>query len=211
MRYGCVLFDLDGTLVDGRRGIVAGMRHALEQLGGTFEVDDLSKLIGPPLQDVFKDAFGFTGARVDEAVVAYREHYTAEGIFDAEVYAGIPELLASLDGTLAVATSKPHVYAERLLEHFDLRRHLEFVAGPELDGTRRRKADLIEYALDHLPGARKETTVMIGDRRYDIEGAKATGVASISVGWGFGAAEELATANADHNAQTVAELQNLLL
>ena len=209
--YRTVLFDLDGTLVDGRSGIVEGMKRALARLGRAWPEAELAGLIGPPLQDVFPDALGIPPEEVDAAIAAYREDYSTRGLFDAHVFVGIPALLAELDATIALATSKPHIYAERILQHFGLREHFSVVAGPELDGTRRHKPDLVEYVLEHLGQPSRETAVMIGDRKYDVDGARAAGIAAISVGWGFGGTDELAAAQADHHVDTVADLRALLL
>jgi phosphoglycolate phosphatase len=209
--YRTILFDLDGTLVDGRAGILEGMRRALARLGRAWPDADLAGLIGPPLQEVFPDALGIPPHEVDEAIAVYREDYSTRGIFDAFVFEGIPALLAELDATIALATSKPHVYAERILAHFGLREHFVCVAGPELDGTRRHKPDLIEYVLQQLGQPHRGTAVMIGDRKYDVDGARAAGIAAITVGWGFGAPDELAAAKPDHHARRVADLRALLL
>ena len=196
--------------MDGREGILAGMRHALDHLGLAWPGPDASRLIGPPLQDVLSDAFGLSEGAAKEALRVYREYYVDRGITQARVYPGIPDLLAGLEAVLAVATAKPHVYAERMLQHFDLRKYFAFVAGPELDGTRRRKIELIQHALAHLPCPRAEETVMIGDRRYDVEGARAAGVTAISIGWGFGSPQELKDSGADYHAASVQDLRELL-
>ncbi|MBP2703388.1 HAD hydrolase-like protein [Microbispora sp. RL4-1S] len=182
------LFDLDGTLTDSETGIVASIRHALAAIG--FPQADnglLRTLIGPPLQDIFL-RLGVPEERLGDAVNAYRDRYTATGMYENEVIPGIPAVLETLvaDGrTLGVATSKPGVYAEKILAHFELDGFFTYVAGATLDGSRRHKADVIRHALDVL-GAPPEATVMIGDRREDVAGAAECGVRSVAVTWGFG-------------------------
>ncbi|GAA4564012.1 HAD hydrolase-like protein [Planotetraspora kaengkrachanensis] len=183
-RYG--LFDLDGTLTNPETGIVRSMRHGLSAVG-VYDVDHatLRSLIGPPLWD----GFARLGVRdVDAAVAAYRERYADVGMYENEVIPGVPAVLESLvaDGwTLAVATSKPAVFAERIVEHFRLGGFFTYVAGATLDGSRRYKADVIRHALDVL-GAPPEATVMVGDRREDVAGAAECRVRSVAVRWGFG-------------------------
>lgn len=211
--YATILFDLDGTIVDGRRGILRSLRHALARWD--IERDDahLLPFIGPPLHEVFSEGFGFDEARTHAAVAAYREYYADRGLFEVEAYAGIPDLLrelATTGTTLAVATSKPHVYATRILEHFDLLPLFAFVSGPELDGTRRHKPQIIEHALARVGNPARDRAAMIGDRFYDVDGARQTGLHSIAVGWGFGSPEELSRARPDHHAGTVDELRSLL-
>jgi phosphoglycolate phosphatase len=211
--YPTVLFDLDGTIVDGRRGILQSLRHALARWNIEREDERLLAFIGPPLHEVFAEGFGFDAERTQQAVDAYREYYTDRGLYEVETYAGVPELLRELverGATLAVATSKPHVYATRILEHFGLLDAFAFVSGPELDGTRRHKPEIIEHALTRIGDPDREQTAMIGDRFYDVEGARATGLRSIAVGWGFGSAHELARARPDFHAATVDELRGLL-
>jgi phosphoglycolate phosphatase len=212
MTYRCVLFDLDGTLVDGRRGILRAMQHALRAKGIERTDERLSYFIGPPLHEVFSEHFGFSEADTLAAVDKYREYYADTGVLEVELYPGIPELLEALrgDAQLAVATSKPHVYARQILEHFELLDHFGIVSGPELDGTRRHKPEIIEHALGHLGGPPRDQTVMIGDRFYDVRGARKTGVNAISVGWGFGSPDELRDAKPDAHAETVHELHQLL-
>lgn len=188
------LFDLDGTLTDPETGIVASMRHALAAIGFP-EVDHgvLRAQIGPPLQDGFL-RLGVPPERVDDAVHAYRERFTATGMYENEVIAGIPAVLEALvaDGwTLAVATSKPAVFAEKILVHFGLDGYFAYVAGATLDGSRRHKADVIRHALDVL-GAPPEAAVMIGDRGEDVAGAAECRVRCVAVTWGFGEAAEFA-------------------
>ncbi|MFI7029969.1 HAD hydrolase-like protein [Microbispora rosea] len=181
------LFDLDGTLTDPETGIVASLRHALSAVGiAEAEHERLRAMIGPPLPEGLL-LLGVPPERLDEAIHAYRERYT-DRMYENEVIEGIPAVLEALvaDGwTLAVATSKPAVYAEKILVHFGLDGFFAYVAGATLDGSRRHKADVVRHALDVL-GAPPEAAVMIGDRGEDVAGAAACRVRSIAVTWGFG-------------------------
>ena len=195
------LFDLDGTLTNPGEGITRSVQYALRQLG--LEADDLEALlpyIGPPLRDSFVATSGVEEAMVQQAVLAYREYFVTKGIFENVPYTGVAEMLQQLvdDGwRLAVATSKPRVFAERILETFALRGFFEVVAGAELDGTRERKAEVISYAFGCLQRVPDGECVMVGDRDHDVAGAKAVGIHTIGVTWGYGSVHELRSAGAE--------------
>ena len=209
-----VLFDLDGTLTDPKVGITRSVQHALRAMGQ--EADDLDALtpyIGPPLRESFQQLAGLSEPEAETAVGAYREYFGAQGLFENEPYEGIREVLAGLAAAghrLGVATSKPTVFAEKILEHFDLRGWFEVVAGAELDGTRSRKSELIAHALALLGCEAGRTCVMVGDRQHDIVGAHEAGVSSIGVLWGYGGIEELILAEPDRLAGAVDELPDLV-
>lgn len=217
-----LLFDLDGTLTDPKVGITTCVQYALASFG--IEEPDLDKLtpfIGPPLKDSFVEFYGFDEAKAQAAVEKYRERFKDTGLFENEVYTGIPDMLRKLKGNrkkLAVASSKPTVFVERILEHFEIRRYFDVVVGSELDGTRTDKAEVIAEALRQLYGEnaadmeqKKKNTVMIGDRKFDVEGAKAEGVVSVAVSYGYGSMEELKEARPDYIVRSVLELEMLLL
>lgn len=214
MMYKYVLFDLDGTLTDPGVGITNSVAYALERYG--IEVSDRSELyrfIGPPLVDSFVRYYGFAEKDAKEAVTVYREYFTERGMFENEVYPGIPEMLASLRGAgikPVVATSKPWPFAEKILEHFGLREYFDFVAGAELDETRTSKSDVIAYALETC-GINPDEAVMVGDREHDILGAKANGMKSVGVLFGYGSRDELENAGADEIAADVSELGKILM
>jgi phosphoglycolate phosphatase len=203
-----VLFDLDGTLVDSTPGIWASIRFAIARLGSPEPTPgQLNAMVGPPLEDGFAGAFGLRPGDVGRAVELYRSHYTAGAMFDAEVYDGIPELLAGLraDGsTLAVATSKPEPFAVQILEHAGLLARFAGVHGATLDGRVRHKDQVVAAALAAHPAG--ERPVLVGDRSHDVLGARAHGLPCIGAGWGPAPPGELAAAGAAVVAAAPAEV-----
>lgn len=199
MRVDTVLFDLDGTLTDPKVGIIGCLRYALEKMSVTVDpAEDLTWCIGPPMHLTFRKFLGDTEAAT-VGYSHYRERYGKTGLFENELFAGITDAVAALHESgkrLFVATSKPHVYARPIVEHFGLARYFIAAEGAETDGTRSDKAEVIAHVLA-THGVDPATAVMIGDREYDIIGAKKNGLASIGVLYGFGSAEELRAAGAD--------------
>lgn len=204
--FDIILFDLDGTLTDSGLGITNSVRYALEREG--IEVKDRSELfrfIGPPLVDSFIMFYGFSPEKALEITHVYREYYSVKGIFENEVYEGIPELLEKLrkDGKkIIVATSKPEPFARKILDHFSLSRYFDYIAGSNMDETRSTKAEVIEYALESCGVTDLSKAVMVGDREHDVIGAKKFPMKSIGVLWGYGSREELENAGADYIAVT---------
>ncbi|MBQ8786747.1 MAG: HAD family hydrolase [Oscillospiraceae bacterium] len=198
--YDILLFDLDGTLTDSAEGIMNCAEHALNVMGiAEPDRSRLLRFIGPPLVDSFMDFYGMSREDALKAVAAYRERYPVKGIFENRVYDGIPEALDMLKKggkRLAVATSKPEVYAKRILEHFGLAEYFEVVTGAELSGKRNAKAEVIEECLKRLGNPDKETVLMIGDRKHDVEGAKLCGVKCAGVKFGYAEENELENAGA---------------
>ena len=166
--YTHLLFDLDGTLTDPMEGITRSVQYSLRHFG--IEVTDLRSLtpfIGPPLAESFREFYGFDDGRIPEAIRLMREYFSERGWRENRLYDGMPQLLERLCAsglTLAVATSKPAVFARRILDHFDLARYFAFVGGAELDGSRQAKADVIAHVLQGLGGVDPATCLMIGDR-----------------------------------------------
>lgn len=212
--YDVILFDLDGTLTDSSPGIINSIIYALKKYN--IEVDDtntLKKFLGPPLHESFKEFYGFDDDKSMEAVLFYREYFSTKGLLENQVYEGIPSLLSELvkqGKRLIVATSKPQKFTDKIMEHFGLAKYFEFIAGSNMDGTRSKKAEVIEYALHQCKITDKSKAVMIGDRKHDILGAKAVGIDAIGVEYGYGDYEELNCAGATYIAKTVDELKNLI-
>lgn len=209
-----ILFDLDGTLTDPKTGIVNGIEYALSHFGiKAAGPESLTAWIGPPLIDSFQNYCALDKPAAQLALNKYREYYSQTGLYENTLYDGMDTLLAELTAagkTLALATSKPRDFALRVLEHFDLESYFAFVSGSELDGSRAHKPEIIAYALGNL-GTEAGDAVMIGDRRYDIEGAHAAGLPAIGVLYGYGLRDELTAAGADCLAASVADLRALLL
>lgn len=214
MRYDTVLFDLDGTLTDPGLGITNSVMYALRKHG--IEPPDraeLYKFIGPPLHESFEKFCGFTPEGAVRAVESYREYFRDTGIFENEVYPGIEALLTELKASgrrVLLATSKPQEFAERILAHFGLDGYFDLIAGATMDTSRSEKADVIAYALARGGVSDLERTVMVGDRKHDILGAKANGLDSIGVLFGYGDRAELEAAGATHIAASVSDILPLL-
>lgn len=209
-----VLFDLDGTLTDPAVGITRSLQHALRSEGLVIEdPNELTCMIGPPIRDNLA-ALGLAPDAIERAVEVYRTRHADIGLYECQVIAGMPEVLAALaDGerTLAVATAKPTDQAVRTLEHFGLDPWFAAVGGATLDGSRSHKDQIIGHTLGLVGEASPGALVMVGDRRHDIEGARACGLGSIAVRWGYGTEQELVAAQPDHVVSTPAELAVLLL
>lgn len=212
MKY--IFFDLDGTLTDPFLGITNSVIYALEKMGYPHgENSEYRLFIGPPLRESFKLKCGMTADEAERALALYREYFSPIGIFENRVYDGITELLKKLknDGyTVVLATSKPEVYAKRILEKFDLMKYLSGVFGAELDGTRDRKDEVIAYALASL-GASPDDVIMVGDRIHDVLGAAAHGIKTVGVLYGYGSREELTAAGAVSFAVDPSDLYNCII
>lgn len=208
-----LLFDLDGTLTDPKVGICTCVQYALQAFGiEEPDIDKLEPFIGPPLKDSFREFYHMDDMQAEAAVAKYRERFQDVGLFENEIYEGVPKMLKDLYEKglhLAVASSKPTVFVERILEHFGIRKYFQVVVGSELDGRRVNKDEVVREALRQLFGEKpvqRDKVYMIGDRRFDVEGAKALGVDSVGVTYGYGGMEELKEAKADYIVQSVEEL-----
>lgn len=210
--YTAVLFDLDGTLTDPFEGIVRSVAYALEQLNHPMPTtDELREWIGPPLHDSFLALLG-DPELAEAGVRHYRERYLSVGMLENQLYAGIPELLAELRAAgvrLFVATSKIRQPSEAILAHFDLARHFEHVSAPDPSDSAH-KAEVIARLRPRL-GADWERAVMVGDTRFDVEGARANGLPCIAVGYGYGSPTSLTAAEPHALAESVAALRSTLL
>ncbi len=189
--YTHLFFDLDGTITDPFVGITSCVKFSLEHFGIDSHADDLKKFIGPPLKDSYMQYYSMSEEEADEAVVWYRKRYSALGIFECELYDGMRELLQKLSDkyTLILATSKPETYAEKILEHFDIKRYFTHVVGASFDEKLSRKPDIIRAALEKSR-APHSSSVMIGDRVFDTEGALENGIDAVGVTYGYGEACE---------------------
>lgn len=215
MLYKTILFDLDGTITDSGAGIINSVRYALEKM--SLEVPDdneLASFIGPPLYESFQKNFQLNETASNQAIAYYREYYQEKGIYENYLYEGIPALLAELkqaQAQLYIATSKPEVFAKQILDYFDAAHYFTGIYGATLDSRRSKKGDVIRYALAQGVIQDLQRTVMIGDRRHDILGAKENNLASIGVLYGFGDRSELTLAKADYVVSAPAEIGQLIL
>lgn len=212
--YKYILFDLDGTLTKPDLGITNSLKYAIKKLGGEPKTrEELLTFIGPPLIDSFK-ILGFDDEKGLEGVRYYREYFAEKGIFENELYSGIPQLLNALKNegkVLLLATSKPIFFAEKVLVHFGLDKYFTHCAGSELDGKNSEKHEVIALAKACVNDFDSSKAVMVGDREYDILGARMHGIDSIGVLYGYGSYEELSLANADYIAKNVDEVAEILL
>lgn len=216
-RFKYILFDLDGTLTDPREGITKSVQYALHSYG--IEEPDLKALepfIGPPLADSFMEFYGFSQEDARQAVVKFRERFQVTGLYENKIYPGMEKLLERLwkEGRrLAVASSKPQVFVEKILKHFGIEQYFEVVVGSELNGAREKKEEVVEEALHRLFKNRTrdlERTVMVGDRKFDVEGGKRFGLKTVGVSYGYAGKGELEEAGADYVVGSVKALENLL-
>ena len=222
-----ILFDLDGTLTDPKPGITGCVQYALHEMG--IEEPDLDRLevfIGPPLVESFMQFYGMERRLADRAVEKYRERFAVTGIYENELYPGMREMLAGLKAAgcrLAVASSKPEPFVKRILEHFELAAYFDEAVGSGLDGSLSQKEDVVREALRRLgkkeaaEGAWSRTgevcpdIVMVGDRKYDVEGARALGLRCVGVAFGYAQPGELEEAGAWRIAEDVETLGRILL
>ena len=207
-----LLFDLDGTLTDPAEGITRSVQHALAAFGLSASREELLSFIGSPLIDSFMDRFGLSEEDARRAVAVYREYFIPKGMFENQVYPGVPALLDHLCASgkkLYLATSKPEPFAKEILSHFRLDGYFTFIGGSTLDETRTRKDQVLRYVLEEnrIP---PEDALLIGDRLHDAEGARAVGIPCIGVLWGYGDRQELSAAGAAAIARDLPELEALL-
>lgn len=213
MKYTNILFDLDGTLTEPKEGILNSVRFALGKLGvNENEVGDLMKFIGPPLHASFRDFCGLSGEKVEDGVRYFREYYAEKGINENEIFPGVTEMLEELQKAgvdMFVATSKPTVFAVKVLEQFKIDKYFQYVKGSNLNGTESGKPEIISHIIEKFK-LKKDKTIMIGDRFYDINGAKENGIHSIGVTFGYGSETELKEVGATYVCKSVKEINKII-
>lgn len=207
--------DLDGTITNPKLGITKSVQYALKAFDILIEdLESLCKHIGPPLKEGFMEYYNFTEEEAERAIIKYREYFTDNGLYENEVYDGMEVLLENLRKAgkkLIVATSKPEFFARKILEYFHLDQYFDDICGATFDEKRTKKEEVIRYALEKNRITDLSRVVMVGDRKYDIEGAKLVGIASIGVLYGFGNMEEFEDAGADRIAETVNKLYDVIM
>lgn len=215
MSYQYLLFDLDGTLTDSADGIINSVIHALQKKGIPVPAREaLFPFVGPPLADSFMKYFGMTQEEAVASIEDYREYFRDRGWCENTVYDGIPKVLAQLRAQgkhLIVATSKPDVFSERILQHFDLAKYFDLIVGSTLDGRISRKGQVISLVLDRIGREHRSEMIMVGDREHDVIGAKENGLPCVGVLYGYGSREELENAGAAAICGQVRDLPAYLL
>lgn len=210
-----ILFDLDGTLTESAPGIINSLKYALERLGvQDYDRAILDKFIGPPLAVSFEKFFGFKGEKCNNAIKIYREYFSEKGLFENAVYPGVEDMLDTLKSAglkLAVATSKPEVFARRILDKFGLSKYFEVICGIPLDNEHMTKAQVIARAINELGAANKQAALMVGDRDYDVAGAHQNGIECLGVTYGYGSQEELEGAGAEYIAVSAEDAAELII
>jgi len=212
--YKYILFDLDGTITDPMIGITKSVEFALNHLG--IDVNDLADLcpfIGPPLKDSFREFYSLPDDQIEIALIKYRERYSEVGLYENYLYEGMKDILEDLDSSgfkLYLATSKPTVFAERILDHFNLINYFTFIGGSSLDNSRNTKTVVIEHVLQINNITDLSQTIMVGDRKHDIIGAKNVGIDSVGVLYGYGDYDELNLAGATYIVEDIKGLSDLL-
>ena len=210
-----VFLDLDGTITDSREGITNCFEYALNYLG--IEVTDKTELeqyIGPPLEQSFREGFGFDPEKTELAVAKYRERYTPIGLYENLVYPGMEDALQKLKEAgkvLIVATSKPEHMAKKVLEHFGLDGYFDDICGSDSDKNRNKKDEVIRYALEKHGITDLDDVLMVGDRKFDVIGAEKCGLKCMGVLYGYGDREELETAGAAYIAETVEDMAQIIV
>lgn len=212
--YNTVLFDLDGTISDSGEGITNSVKYSLKKFG-IIETDyeKLKKFVGPPLYASYEKYYGFSHEEAIKAVEYYREYYNAGGIFELRIYDGVIDILKYLKKSgkkIILATSKPEIYAEKIAKKFGFYELFDNISGALLDGSRIEKDDIIRYALERVGESDISKCIMIGDRSYDVLGAKAFNMDSIGVTWGYGDRAELETAGATYIVDKAEEIKEII-
>lgn len=214
-KYDVILFDLDGTITDPEEGITKSVQYALSKFG--IDVSDRTLLypfIGPPLKDAFMELYNFSEADAMMAIKYYRERYEVKGLFENIPYEGIDRLLESLVNKgkkLIVATSKPEKFAVEIMKHFDLAKYFTYIAGAAMDESRNTKSAVIEYALQTCGITDTASVLMVGDRKYDVIGARQMSMDCAGVLYGYGTEEEMREAAPAYICATIDELDKLIV
>ena len=213
MKYGSILFDLDGTLTDPYPGIKNSIKYSLRKFNIIEEDDNKLKLfVGPPLEKLFMEYYSFDKSTAQKAVGYYREYFSEKGMYENTLYAGIEDVLKELNGKnieCMVATSKPEIFAQKILAYFRMDIYFKHIVGSDMAGTFVEKEDIIRGIIEKY-GLNIRETVMIGDRKYDITGANKNGIDSIAVLYGYGSREELEGESPKYLARSVMELLKIL-
>ncbi len=213
--YRYLLFDLDGTLTDSSEGIINSILYSFDKLGLQLpQKEELYKFIGPPLLNSYIEYYGFSLEKARLATDYFHKFFVEKGMFENKLYDGIREMLlkvSSCDRKLILATSKPEVFAEKILQHFDILKYFDNVVGATLDEKRTKKEEVLSCIFENIDISDKSDVVLIGDTKFDAIGAKKLGIDCIGVSYGFGTKEELIENGAVYVAETPEQLAKILL
>lgn len=213
-KYDVIAFDLDGTLSDPSRGLIASFIYAFKKMGVDYgEPESLARFIGPPIYEEWQREFGFSPEESSRALLIFREYYQVYGWWDNEMYAGVPEMLSDLKSRgkkIVLATSKPEIFAKKILKLFDIAKYFDFIGGAATDKTRDKKHEVLEYSLQSVGAVDKSRAILVGDRVYDAEGARLSKIDSMGVLYGHGSREEILSAGFTFTAETVSDISKIL-
>ncbi len=213
-QYEIIAFDLDGTLTNPERGLVSGFQYALEKIGVDYgDKNSLKQFIGPPLYEEWQRVYGISPEASARALSLFREYFSVYGWWDNELYTGIPQMLEKLKlrgKTIILATSKPEIFAKKILRLFEIDKYFDFIGGATTDKTRDKKHQVLAYALDAIGSPEKSKCILVGDRKYDAEGAAAVGIDSLGVLYGHGSRAEIENAGFTQIVETVSEILNVI-
>ncbi|MDO5010276.1 MAG: HAD hydrolase-like protein [Intestinibacter bartlettii] len=211
--YDIIAFDLDGTLTASDRGITNSMQIALRHFGIERDTESLKRHIGPSLTDTFREYVGDDEEQIQLAIKKYREYYVAGGMLENDLYEGVEETLKEIKNRgkkIILASSKPMVYCEQILKHYGLDKYFDFIGGSNLDETRSKKVEVISFSLENINETPGSNVLMVGDREYDILGAKGLGMDSVGVLFGYGSKEELQEAGATYTIEKMTDLLEIV-
>lgn len=213
-KYDTVLFDIDGTLLDPQSGLVASFAYALGKMNIPYgERQSLSRFIGPPLYSEWKRVFSLSDADADRALALFHEYYSVYGWWDNKIYGGITDLLSFLkekNKILAVATSKPKFFAEKVLRLHGLDGYFDFVGAADGDRRRDKKHEIIEYVFENIGQEHRSSAILVGDRKYDAEGARIAGIDSLAASWGHGSRAEISEAEFNYTADSPRDVASII-
>lgn len=199
MKYQYILFDLDGTIINSSKGVTNSVQYALNKVGiAENNISNLTRFIGPPLEHSFTEFYSLKEEKIQEAITHFRDNYSTKGIMENELYDGIVNVLKTLKengASIGIATGKPTVYAKKIVKELELDKYIDALVGSNLDGSQHDKGEVMQLALQDMNAESDANVLMIGDRLFDIIGAKNCKVDSIAVLYGFGSQKELENEN----------------
>ena len=214
-KYDVIAFDLDGTLTNPERGLVASFMYALGKMGVDYGTkEDLKRFIGPPIYEEWQSVFGFTPEESSEALLIFREFYSVYGWWDNEMYQGVPEMLNRLREAgkkIILATSKPEIFARKVLNLFDIAKYFDYIGGADTDKTRDKKHEVLSYSMASLGITDTSKVILVGDRVYDADGARECGVDSLGVLYGHGSREEIENSGFNYICENVEDIAKILI